>query len=149
MYFSVTLCPDIYLQKTLYFFVFQRNIELKTGKHEFTDISDQNKQGFEGMLSGTELRLKGICARHCRLGQLKAKILTVFLPRFSRLFCLLSSKILQNNLLDLHLVEICRCKLSFYAKTSQILLTTHRHFSTFLKNRCVKLKTRRGLELGA
>ena len=79
---------------------------------------------------------------------LKAKILTVFLPRFSRLFCLLSSKILQNNLLDLHLVEICRYKLSFYAKTSQILLTTHRHFSTFLKNRCAKLKTRRGLKLG-
>ena len=94
------------------------------------------------------LRLKRICARHSRLGELKAKILTVFLPRFSRLFCLLSSKILQNNLLDVHLVEICRYKLSFYAKTSQILLTTHRHFSTFLKNRCVKLKTRRGLELG-
>ena len=78
---------------------------------------------------------------------LRAKTLTVFLHQFSRLFCLLSSKILQNNLLDLHLVEICRYKLSFYAKTSQILLTTHRHFSTFLKNRCVKLKTRRGLEL--
>ena len=29
-----------------------------------------------------------------------AKILTVSLPRFSRLFCLLSSRILQNNLLD-------------------------------------------------
>ena len=38
------------------FLVSQRNIELKTGKHEFTDISDQNKQGFEGKkLSGTEL----------------------------------------------------------------------------------------------
>ena len=43
-------------EKTLYFLVSQRNIELKTGKHEFTDISDQNKQGFEGKkLSGTEL----------------------------------------------------------------------------------------------
>ena len=48
--------PDIYLQKTLYFLVSQQNIELKTGKHEFTDISDQSKQGFEGKkLSGTEL----------------------------------------------------------------------------------------------
>ena len=59
---------------------------------------------------------------------LKAKTLTVFLHQFSRLFCLLSSKILQNNLLDLHLVEICRYKLSFYAKTAQMLLPTHRHF---------------------
>ena len=46
---------NIYLQKTLYFLVSQRNIELKTSKHEFTDRSDQNKQGFEGKkLSGTE-----------------------------------------------------------------------------------------------
>ena len=44
-----SLCGlNIYLQKTLYFLVSQRNIKLKTSKHEFTDISDQNKQGFEG-----------------------------------------------------------------------------------------------------
>ena len=51
-----SLCGlNIYLQKTLYFLVSQRNIELKTSKHEFTDISDQNKQGFEGKkLSGME-----------------------------------------------------------------------------------------------
>ena len=51
-----SLCGlSIYLQKTLYFLVSQRYIELKTSKHEFTDISDQNKQGFEGKkLSGTE-----------------------------------------------------------------------------------------------
>ena len=49
-------CFVLTLQKTLYFLVSQRNIELKTGKHEFTDISDQNKQGFESKkLSGTEL----------------------------------------------------------------------------------------------
>ena len=29
------------------------------------------------------LRLKRICARHCRLGKLKGKLLTVFLPRKS------------------------------------------------------------------
>ena len=51
---GVTLWPE-YLasnswqsQKTLYFLVSQRNIKLKTSKHEFTDISDQNKQDFEG-----------------------------------------------------------------------------------------------------
>ena len=44
-----SLCGlNIYLQKTFYFLVLQRNIKLKTSKHEFTDISDQNKQGFEG-----------------------------------------------------------------------------------------------------
>ena len=39
-----SLCGlNIYLQKTLYFSVSQRNIELKTSKHEFADISDQEK----------------------------------------------------------------------------------------------------------
>ena len=118
-------------------------------KHEFTDISDQNKQGFEGKkLSGTELTAfeENLCQTLPTWG-IEGKDSYCFLTSISRLFCLLSSKILQNNLLDLHLVEICRYKLSFYAKTSQILLTTNRHFSTFLKNHCVKLKTRRGLEL--
>ena len=40
-----------------------------------------------------------MCGRHSqsRLGELNKKIPTVFLPRFARLFCLLSSRILQNN----------------------------------------------------
>ena len=46
----------VYLQKTLYFLVFYRNIGLKTGKHEFTDRIHQNKQGLEGKkLSGKEV----------------------------------------------------------------------------------------------
>ena len=49
-------------------------------------------------------------------GEFEAKIHTVSLPRFSRLFCLLFSRILQNNLLDLYLVQIRRYKLSFVAK---------------------------------
>ena len=45
----------VYLQKTLHFLVFWRNIGLKTSKHEFTDKIHQNKQGFEGKkLSGKE-----------------------------------------------------------------------------------------------
>ena len=44
-----SLCGlTIYLQKTLYFLVSQRNIKFTASKHKFTDISDQNKQGFEG-----------------------------------------------------------------------------------------------------
>ena len=46
---------------------------------------------------------------------------TVLLSPFSCLFCLLSSRILQNNLLYLYLqylVEIRRYKLSFFAKTA-------------------------------
>ena len=74
-------------------------------------------------------------------------VLAVAKPR-SRLFYLLSSKILQNNLLDLHLVEICRYKLSFYAKQPKHFSLRTAIFFTFLKNHCAKLKTRRGLELG-
>ena len=38
---------SLYVRKTLHFLVSRRNIELKTRKHEFTDTSHQNKQGFE------------------------------------------------------------------------------------------------------
>ena len=45
----------VYVQKTLHFLVFWRNIGLKTSKHEFTDKIHQNKQCFEGKkLSGKE-----------------------------------------------------------------------------------------------
>ena len=50
------------------------------------------------------------------MGCTQRLIRTVFLPRFSRLFCLLSSRILQINLLHLYLVTIRRYKLSFFAK---------------------------------
>ena len=55
---------------------------------------------------------------------------TVFLPRFSRLFGLLSFRILHNNLLDLYLVEIRGYKLSFF---TQLLTPSDRHFLKFLK----------------
>ena len=55
MKFNTTSCFAVYLQKTLYFLVFPRNIRLKTSKHENTDRIYQNKRGFEGKkLSGKE-----------------------------------------------------------------------------------------------
>ena len=46
---------SVYVRKTLYFLFSRRKIELETSKHEFTDISHQNKQGFEDKkLSGTD-----------------------------------------------------------------------------------------------
>ena len=69
----------------------------------------------EGRIS---LRFNRMCAR---LGEFKVKTLTVLLPQFSRLFCLLSSRILPlpNNLLDFYLVEIRRYKVSFFAKPAK------------------------------
>ena len=64
---------------------------------------------------------------HGLLGELQ---FTVFLPRFSRLFGFLSPRILQNNLLDIYLVEIRGCKLSFF---TQLLPPSDRHFLKFLK----------------
>ena len=68
-----------------------------------------------------------MCGRHSRLA-----ILTVFLPGFSCLSCLLSSRILQNNLLDLYLVKMHQYKLSwsFFAKPATKSLP---HFSFFKK----------------
>ena len=78
----LSVTTDVDLRETLYFLVSRQNIELKTSKHKFTDIIHQNKKGFKGKkLSGTEFN-----AFH-------GKIITSFLPRFSR-FCLLV--ILQN-----------------------------------------------------
>ena len=49
-------CLDLFsFERTLYFLVSRRNIELKTSKHKFTDRSHQNKRGFKGKkLSGTD-----------------------------------------------------------------------------------------------
>ena len=55
-------------------------------------------------------------AQSSAIGDLHAQILSVSLLQFSRLFCLLSSKIFQNSLLDLYLVDIRRYKLAFFAK---------------------------------
>ena len=68
-----------------------------------------------------------------RLGEFEAKILTVSLPRFSLLFCMLSSRILQNNLLALYLVEIRRYKLSFFAKPATKSFPTGPPFLSDLK----------------
>ena len=68
-----------------------------------------------------------------QLGEFEAKILTVLLPLFSRLFRLLSSRILQNNLLDLYLVEIRRYKLSFFAKAATKFFPTGEPFLLDLK----------------
>ena len=83
------------LQKTLYFLVFHRNIGLKTSIYEFSDRIHQNKQGFEGKkLSGKEFVAFEEYQRVCVVDIAGSAILTVFLPGFSRLSCLLSSRIL-------------------------------------------------------
>ena len=85
----------VYLQKTLYFLVFHRNIGLKTSIYEFSDRIHQNKKGFEGKkLSGKEFVAFEEYQRVCVEDIAGSAILTVFLPGFSRLSCLLSSRIL-------------------------------------------------------
>ena len=136
--------------KDALFLVFHRNIGLKTSTYEFTDINHQNKQDFEGKkLSGKEFVAFEEYQRVCVVDMTDiagSAILTVFLPGFSRLSCLLSSRILQNNLLDLYFVQMRRYKLSwsFFAKSATKSLP---HFLFFKKNRCVTLITDRGLEL--
>ena len=85
----------VYLQKTLYFLVFHRDIGLKTSIYEFTERIHQNKQGFDGKkLSGKEFVAFEEYQRVCVVDIAGSAILTVFLPGFSRLSCLLSSRIL-------------------------------------------------------
>ena len=101
---------------------FHRIIKLETSKHEFADIIHQNKQRFEGKKlseGGKEFVAFQQHVLQAKTNRRSArKIQTVFLPRFSCLFCLLSSRFLQNNFLDLYLVEIRQYKLPFFAKTA-------------------------------
>ena len=78
-----------------------------------------------------------ICGLHAKINSYS------FLTSISRLFCLLSSRILQINLLHLYLVTIRRYKLSFFAKPATKSLP---HFLAF-KYCGVKLITHRGLGL--
>ena len=124
----------VYLQKTLYFLVFYRNIGLKTGKHEFTDRIHQNKQGLEGKkLSGKEfLAFKDyqrVCVEDMAGWANCTQRFSVLFSYFD--FCFLSSRILQNNLLHLYLVKIRRHKLIFFAKPATKSLP---HFSVFKKS---------------
>ena len=109
---------------------------LKTSTYEFTDRIHQNKQGFEGKkLSGKEFVAFEEYQRVCVVDIAGSAILTVFLPGFSRLSCLLSSRILQNNLLDLYLVKMRRYKLSwsFFAKPATKSLPHSSFFKKWLR----------------
>ena len=133
-YTLASLVLKCFPYKDALFLGFHQNIELKTSKHEFADIIHQNKPGFkgkklsEGQVGRNSLRFNNTCCRLRRIGDWHARILTVFSPPFSCLFCLLSSRILQNNLLDLYLVEIRRYKLSFFPKAAK---NTSRVWSPF------------------
>ena len=119
--------------KDALFLVFHRNIGLKTSTYEFAERIHQNKQDFEGKkLSGEEFVAFEEYQRVCVADIAGSAILTVFLPGFSRLSCLLFSRILQNNLLDLYFVQMRRYKLSwsFFAKSATKSLP---HFSFFKK----------------
>ena len=73
-----------------------------TAKSEAKAKREENRRSFS--------RFKNMWhrVRRSAIGDLHAQILSVSLPQSSRLFCLLSSKILQNSLLDLYLVDIRR-----------------------------------------
>ena len=142
------------LRKDAVFLSFSVKYRVKNSKHEFTNIIHQYKQGFdgkkrtEGQTGRNSLHFNNMCSRVGEVGYRHARFKTVFLARFSRLFSLLSSKILQNNLLDLYLVEIRRYKLSFFAKEVAKTLTHRQPFFQSLKDRCVKLKLPGGWKLG-
>ena len=85
------------------------------------------------------IKLTDLNERSSAIGDLHAQIQSVSLPQFTRLFCLLSSKILQNSLLDLYLVDIRRYKLPFFAKPvhkNLIISNTLNLFPLFKNNYC-------------
>ena len=73
--------PHSYFRKTLHFLVSWENIELKSSKYEFNDISHQNKQGFEGKkLCRTDLSVSTKCVPYYGLlGEFETKSLFSYL----------------------------------------------------------------------
>ena len=164
----------VYFTQTLVFFGFHRNIELKTNptpvlshrarrepwergwlktnKHEFVDIIHQNKQGFdgkklsEGQAGRNSLCFNNLCCRLRRIGDRHAKILTVLLSPFSCLF----SCYPPESFKIICLTCICSIWLKFVDTSfhsSQKPRQINPQWRRLLKNRCVKLKTLRELEL--
>ena len=141
----------MYLQKTLYFLVSRWNIELKTSKHEFTDISHQNKQGFEDKkLSGTDFTVfqQNVCQSMAYSANLNQRSLLFSYLYFRVYFAWYppeSFKIICLTCIWLKFVDT-----SFHSSQNpqQNPSRRDRHFYPIWKNRCVKLKTPRGLELG-
>ena len=94
--------PMCTFESTLHFLVSRGNIELKTSKHEFTDIIHQNKQGFEGKkLRGTNFTAfqQNVCQTIAYSGNLKQKFLlfsylyfrvyfACYPPESSKIICL-------------------------------------------------------------
>ena len=122
----------VYLQKTLYFLVFHRNIGLKTSKHEFNDRTHQNKQGFQGKkLSGKEFLAFEEYQRVCVEDMAGLASCT---QRFSMLFSYLDFCFLYSRILTVCFTCIWSkfvYKLSLFAKPATKVLA---HFSVFKKS---------------
>ena len=131
--------------------IFSANIELETSKHEFTDISHQNKQGFEDKkLSGTDFTpfQQNVCQSMAYSANLYQRSLLFSYLYFRVYFACYppeSFKIICLTCIWLKFVDT-----SFHSSQNpqQNPSRRDRHFYQIWKNRCVKLKTPRGLELG-
>ena len=81
-----------------------------------------------------------MCGRHRRLGELHAKILAVFLPRLSHLFCLLPPESFKIICLTCIWLKFVTTSVHSSQKPPIYLCRIYRHFSSqFFKNRCVNL----------
>ena len=142
---------SLYIRKTLYFLVSRQNIGLQRSKHEFTDISHQNKQGFEDRkLSGTDFTVfqQNVCQSMAYSANLNQRSLLFSYLYFRVYFAWYppeSFKIICLTCIWLKFVDT-----SFHSSQNpqQNPSRRDRHFYQIWKNRWVKLKTPRGLELG-
>ena len=105
------------LSKDALFFSFSRNIELKTSKYEFTNRSHQNKQGKKKPSRADFTAFQqNVCKTMAYTANLKQRLLLFSYLNFRIYFACYPPESFENNLVDLHLVEIRRYKLSFFAK---------------------------------
>ena len=126
-------------------------LTLQTRKHKFADIIHQNKQGFAGkkLSEGQAGRNNNMCCRLRRIGDRHARFKLFSYLDFRVCFACYppeSFKIICLTCIWLKFIDT-----SFHS--SQKKSQTHRKviaapFSQILKNRCVKLKAPRGLDLG-
>ena len=119
----------------LYFLVSRRNIELKTSKYEFTNRSRQNKQGKKLSRADFTAFQQNVCKTRASTGNLKQRLLLFSYLDFRVYFACYPPESFKNNLVDLHVVQIRRYKLSFFAKpATKSFLTARLTGPPFLPN---------------
>ena len=151
---SASLVVKCWHNTNALFFRFPSKYRVKTSNHDFADIIQQNKQGFdgkkrtEGQTGRTSLHFNNMWSRLRRIGYRHTRFKLFFLPRFPVCFACYAAESFKIICLTCIWLKFVNTSFHSSQKKSQ---KHHTHWQTFcqsLKDSCVKLKLPGGWKLG-